>query len=649
MPRTGPLGARPVDGGVEFRVRAPAADRLDLCLFDGDRERRLKMRRDGAQWSLTIAGIGEGARYGFRADGPWNPRQGLKFDPQKLLVDPAATRLDRAFAWHPDLAAPRSHAPDTAPLVPKAVTSFLPALAEPAPAIPVAGKLIYEINVRAFTMRHPDIPEHERGTLKAVAHPAIVAHLKRLGVGAVELMPVAAWIDERHLPPLGLENAWGYNPVVFNALDPRLAPGGMADLRHVTDVLHANGIGVLLDVVYNHTGESDDAGPTLSLRGLGEADWYRRDEHGLINDTGCGNTLALDRPHVVALVLDSLRHFVATAGVDGFRFDLAVTLGRTERGFTPHAPLFEAIRRDSLLADRILIAEPWDIGPGGYHLGAFPGDFLEWNDRFRDDVRRFWRGDNGALGDLATRLAGSSDVFRHGGARVTRSVNFAAAHDGFSVADIVSYRQRHNETNGEGNRDGHGENHSWNNGVEGPTDDPAINAARARDIRALLATAFASRGTVMLTAGDEFGRSQRGNNNAYAQANDMTWLDWDGRDRALEDFVAALSAFRAAHPALSSAAFLEGTGEPAPDVLWFNRSGQPMGEEDWAEHAAAFLGAALADGDDRVAVVFNRRHEKLDFVLPPPRPRRRWVPALGAGEMPGIEGRSVVFFVEAAG
>ena len=389
-------------------------------------------------------------------------------------------------------------------------------------------------------MLHPDVPEALRGTVAALAHPAVLAHLKKLHVAAVELMPVVAWIDERHLPPLGLANAWGYNPVALMALDPGLCPGGVAELRETVAALHAAGIGVILDLAFNHTGESDRHGGVLSLRGLDDAAYAKAPDGTLINDTGCGNTLDFTHPAVRDLTLAALRHFVSACGVDGFRFDLATILARGP-AFAADAPIFAAIAADPLLADRVMIAEPWDMGPGGYQLGHFPSHWHEWNDRFRDDVRKFWRGD-GDIGSLATRLAGSSDVFERG---ACRSVNFVAAHDGFTLADSVAYASRHNEANGEQNRDGQHENFSWNNGVEGLSDDPAVNAARNADVRALLGTLFASTGTIMITAGDEFGRSQQGNNNAYAQDNALTWLDWEGRDRALEDYVAGLAAWRA--------------------------------------------------------------------------------------------------------
>lgn len=555
------------------------------------------MAREGDLFVLDVEGARPGDLYGYRADGPWEPQAGHWFDPDKLLVDPYAQELDRPFVPNPRLAKPRGAAGDTAPLVPKARVPAAAAAEPVAPAPPLfrPGGLIYEVNVRALTMRHPDLPPALRGTIGALAHPAIIAHLQMLGVSAVELMPIVAWIDERHLPPLGLRNAWGYNPVVPMALDPRLAPGGLAELRATVAALRAAGIGTILDLVFNHSGESDVLGPTLSLRGLDNRLYYAHDEHGrLINDTGCGNTLACWQPEVRALVLDTLRHFVAGAGVDGFRFDLAPVLARGPQGFDLDAPIFAEIAADPLLADRVMIAEPWDVGPGGYQLGKFPAGWLEWNDRFRDDVRRFWRGDAATLGALATRLVGSSDVF----GKPTRSVNFLAAHDGFTLADSVSYAGRHNHANGEDNRDGHGENFSWNCGVEGPSDDPAVIGRRDDAVRAMLATLFGSVGTIMLTAGDEFGRSQAGNNNAYAQDNALTWLDWENRDRALEAHVALLSALRRFHAPLFTR---------LPEVaVWETLDGRPMLPHLWNAPAAGSVRLRLGQDGRAVHISVDR-------------------------------------------
>ncbi|MBZ9674762.1 glycogen debranching protein GlgX [Mesorhizobium sp. ES1-1] len=651
------LGATVIPEGTRFAAWSSSARRLWVSIFDeqGARELdRLELQPEGnGVHALFASGLGTGTRYGFRADGDYAPERGQWFDPDKLLTDPYAIKIDRPYHYHWQLTAKRSEGADTAPLMPKAIVVGLP---EPVPSLaPVfrPGGLIYELNVRAFTKLHPDIPEAQRGTIAALAHPAIIEHLVKLGVSAVELMPVTASIDERHLPPLGLRNAWGYNPVTFMALDPRLAPGGIAELRDTVEALRKAGIGTILDLVFNHTGESDWLGPTLSLRGLDNQVYYsHRPDGALANDTGTGNTVACDHPVVAEMVLDTLRHFVSHAGVDGFRFDLAPILGRVDGIFKADAPLLRAMREDALLADRVLIAEPWDIGHDGYQLGNFQPPFLEWNDKYRDDVRRFWRGDAGMVGALATRLAGSSDVFGRSGQHASRTVNFIAAHDGMTLADILRYEHKHNEANGEHNRDGHDENLSWNNGIEGATDDPTIASARLRDQHALLATLFASRGTIMLTAGDEFGRTQQGNNNGYAQDNDVTWLDWGGRDQVLEQHTALLAAMRRKVPALSQTSFLTGrppAGSDVPDVAWFTETGAPLGEQDWQDprrHRLVMVMDAQARGE-RFAVLINGDRRACMFTLPQ-RDGFSWEPAIDAGQNISrpVPGRKVTFMIE---
>jgi glycogen operon protein len=562
------LGVTVTPSGARFAVISRG--QLTLCLFDGEKETRLAMLRDGDLHHITVTGIEPGQAYGYRAAGPWAPDTGLLFDDSKLLIDPYALALDRPFVYDPRLC---EHGFDTAALVPKSIVCDPVDVPVEPPKFPPGG-LIYELNVRGFSMRHPEVPPELRGTIAALVHPAVISHLTKLKVDAVELMPVTAWIDERHLPPLGLHNAWGYNPVVPMALDPRLAPGGIAELRDTVAALHRAGIGVILDLVLNHTGESDVLGPTLSLRGLDNR-YYARDANGsLINHTGTGNMLDAGQPMVRQLMLETLRHFVRHCGVDGFRFDLASVMARGPV-FDSSAPIFAEIAEDPLLSDRVLIAEPWDIGPGGYQLGHFPSNWLEWNDRYRDDVRRFWRGDSGTAGAMATRLMGSSDIFS---GSVSRSVNFLASHDGFTLADLVRYRDRHNQANGENNRDGHGENLSWNYGAEGPSSEPGIVEKRTKAVRALLTSLFASRGAIMLTAGDEFGRTQKGNNNAYAQDNEITWLDWEGRDRDLEDFVAGLSKFRHDHSSVFGPEFLR-------HAEWRDLNDEPMTPEKWQDPA----------------------------------------------------------------
>ncbi|MCB8839651.1 glycogen debranching protein GlgX [Aurantimonas sp. VKM B-3413] len=628
------FGATIAKDGVHFAVVSENAEAIHLCLFDaaGTKEiQRLALpgRKNGVFFGF-VPGLETGARYGLRAEGRYAPEDGHRFDPSKLLVDPYAVRIDRPFLYHPVLAAPPEQGLDSSPYMPKAIVCDPARDAEPLPFSPPG--FTYEVLVRAFSQRHPEIPAEIRGTIAALAEPCLLDHLERIGVETVELMPLAAWIDEAHLTRLGLTNAWGYNPITHMAPDPRLAPGGLADVRRAVEALHARGIRVLLDVVLNHSGESDEVGPTLSYRGLDNFLYYRHAEAEpglLVNDTGCGNTFAAQREPVVRLFLDTLRHWVETTGIDGFRYDLATVLARMPAGFSAEAPFLAAVAADPVLKDRIHVAEPWDIGPGGYQVGHFPPPWFEWQDRFRDDVRRFWRGEPGMVGALATRLSGSADLFAAGGRRPSASVNMIAAHDGFALADLVMYEEKHNQANGEDNRDGHNDNHSWNNGVEGDTDDPAIIEARGRDIRALLATLFVARGTPMLVAGDEFGRTQGGNNNAYCQDNPVTWLDWQKADDSLASFVGRLSALRRARPALSADRFL--TGEPAngtdmPDVVWLAESGEAMAEADWNEAARHLLGMSVsalhpADAaedceEDRAIVYCNASPTDAAVTLP---------------------------------
>ncbi|UIJ94565.1 glycogen debranching protein GlgX [Sinorhizobium meliloti] len=652
MPTTGipPLGVTRTPDGTRFTVWSHNAARIDLCLFDeaGNTElSRLPMQRDGDVHSIALPDIAAGTRYGLRAEGVYSPDHGLWFDPSKLLVDPYAAQLDRPFRHDQRLTV---FGEETADLVPKAIVTEVKPL-EPRPPLFQAGGLIYEIAVKPFTILHPGVPERKRGTVAALAEPVIIDHLTSLGVSAVELMPVVAWIDERHLPPLGLHNGWGYNPIAPMALDPRLVPGGIEELRRTVEVLHQAGIGVVLDLVFNHSGESDRFGATLSMRGLDNLTYYRHAAGRpgeLINDTGCGNTIACDHPVVQRLILDSLRHFVLAAGVDGFRFDLASILGRDMDGFRRDAALFSAISADPILCGRVLIAEPWDTGPGGYQLGNFPHSFLEWNDRARDDIRRYWRGDRHAIGVLATALAGSSDSFSRWGETATRSVNFIAAHDGFTLMDLVSYARKHNEANGEGNRDGHDENFSWNNGAEGATGDPEIAAFRQRDVMALLGTLFTSRGAIMLTAGDEGGRSQGGNNNAYAQDNAVTWLDWSKLDDKLVEHTARLSAMRRRFSVFGETGFFTCNG----DVAWLRLDGEPLTVEDWEHPATDNLVVMLATEDrrqkrpTRLAVVINRSHAPHPFRLPLSL-EGEWRDALSDLTVPSFApARSVTFLVE---
>lgn len=616
------LGATITGEGVNFAVYSESASTIWVSLFDEQDREIDRFELDGREGPIHfghVVGAGAGTKYGLRAEGRYDPDQGYWFDPAKLLVDPYAKRLDRAFVYDPRLGAARGAVEDTAPLMPKAVV--VGNSAKPAQPRRKQPELIYELNVRGYSMRHPDVPQTLRGTVAALAQTEILDHLRSIGVDCVELMPVAAFIDERHLPPLGLRNAWGYNPVTYFAPDPRLMPRGIQELREVCDLYRKAGISVILDVVYNHTGESDNLGAVLSMRGLDALTYYRHvqvdGKQVLVNDTGTGNTLRCDHPAVQRLVIESLRYWMQEGGVSGFRFDLATVLGRTP-GFDAQAPMLEMIRNDEVVGKALLVAEPWDIGPGGYHLGQFGKDFREWNDTYRDDVRSFWQGIDGRIGALASKVSGSSEIFDFTGRKPSHGVNFLAAHDGFTLRDAVSFVNKHNEANGEDNRDGHNHNSSWNCGVEGPTEDAGINAARDRDTRALLSTLLFSRGTPMLAQGDEFGRSQQGNNNAYAQDNDITWVDWGKADRALIDFVAATNGFRKAHPALTHDHFLSGQEKHGiRDVAWLHPDGREMSESDWNDRGASVLGMHLRVPEDEVLVWFNRRIDMVLAQLPP--------------------------------
>ncbi len=639
-----PLGVTLVPGGINVAVWSEHATAIELCLFDDkgavEIERIPLPARTGPVFHGHVAGVGEGARYGLRAHGPYDPARGHRFNPDKLLMDPYALAIDRAcplhpsmFGYHPkDPTAPETG--DSGPHMAKAIVVAEPPRAAPPPTISWDRTVIYELHVRGFTCLNPDIPEAIQGTFAGLAHPAAIAHLTRLGVTTVELMPCAAWIDEARLEAMGLTNYWGYNPIALMVPDPKLAPGGWAEVRAATEALGAAGIETILDVVLNHTGETDEWGHTVSLRGLDNAAYYRldpADPSRYVNDAGTGNVLALDRPAPLRLAMDALRAWARYGGVAGFRFDLATVLGRRPDGFDPAAPLLEAIDQDPELRGLKLIAEPWDVGLGGYQLGHFPAPWAEWNDRFRDDLRGFWRGDGVSTGELARRLAGSDDIFA--GRRPSRSLNYITSHDGFTLADLVSFAGKHNAANGEGNRDGDNDNRSWNNGVEGPSDDAVVLAARAADQRALLASLLLARGTPMLGMGAELGHSQGGNNNAYVQDNETNWLDWPKADADLVAFTTRLIAIRKAHPALSADHFLTGEaiGEtPYPDVEWRRADGVAPASADWDDPSGRTLVMVLAeptaDSDlDRVVVALHRAHAETEIAVPEARDGHAWM------------------------
>ncbi|MGJ0393241.1 MAG: glycogen debranching protein GlgX [Methylocystis sp.] len=634
-----PLGVALDETGANVAVYSAHAEEIHLCLYDqsGAETRRIRLPAKTCDvFHGRIEALREGQRYGLRAYGPDAPHEGHRFNGAKLLIDPYARALDRALSLHDSMFAFGETAQrDSASFVAKCVMTRPQAALAPRPRHSWRDTIIYEMHVKGFTARHPDVPPRLRGTFAGLAHEASIAHLTRLGVTTIELMPCAAWIDERHLPALGLTNYWGYNPIAMMAPDPRLAPGGWREVREAVAALHAAGLEVIIDVVFNHTGESDELGPTLSLRGLDNASYYRLadDRARYVNDAGCGNILAFDRPPVVRLAMDALRAWAIYGGVDGFRFDLATTLARAALGFDRNAPFLAALLQDPVLCELKLIAEPWDLGPGGYQLGHFPAPFAEWNDRYRDCVRRFWRGDVAGVAELATRFAGSEDFFAR--RSPSRSINFVAAHDGFTLRDLVSYERKRNEANAEDNHDGAHDNLSWNNGAEGETDDPAIKEARARDQRNLLATLLLSRGTPMLSMGAELGHTQNGNNNAYAQDNEISWLDWSKADRPLIETTGRLIALRKIHIALRDDRFLDGDAHDdalIPDVEWLRADGAPMRDEDWRRRDAETLIVSLYAGGDRALVIFHRGATPLEATPPPARDGYEWRVAFDASQ-----------------
>ncbi|MEO5608310.1 MAG: glycogen debranching protein GlgX [Ornithinibacter sp.] len=646
------------DGGADVAVYAGHADAVDLCLFEpgdpaGDTERAVPLReRAHGWWFGFVPDVGPGQRYGFRVDGAWDPEQGLRHNRAKLLLDPYAKAFEGEVAWGPEV---YGHAVDDSWRGDGEVRSELDSRghvprsvvvedrfdwgADTPPRHSRSDTFIYEVHVRNQTMLHPDVPADLRGTYAGLAHPASIAHLRSLGVTAVELLPIHAFTSEPHLAHLGMTNHWGYNTLGFLAPHPAYAaasdPQGVVDeVKGMVKLLHGAGLEVILDVVYNHTAEQDRTGATLSWRGLDQRAYYRLDERGRdIDVTGCGNTLDLRHPVVCRMVLDSLRHWVQEFHVDGFRFDLAVALGRgRDDAFDPDHPFLVALRTDPVLSQVTLIAEPWDVGLHGWRTGQFPPPFLEWNDRYRDAVRRFWIGDrrdmtHGGSGhglqDLATRLAGSRDLFGLRDRGPTASVNFLAAHDGFTVADLTAYDHKHNEANGEGNGDGSNGNSSWNHGVEGPTGDPQVLAARRQTMRNLIGTLLLSTGVPMLTAGDELGRTQQGNNNPYCQDGPISWIDWH-LEPWQEDLLATtrhLVSVRRALPALRQRIWAVGRrvhDDGTLDMDWFAADGDPVGDR-WSDSSSRVVQMYVAGGwvgQESALVVVNGSLEDVEVTLP---------------------------------
>ncbi len=634
-----PAGIRPgahvEDGGTRFTLYSSVAEQVTLCLFDdrNNEVRQIAMTPAAEHiWSLRLNDCGPGQRYGFRVAGPYRPSAGLRCNPHKLLVDPYARLLAGELEWHPAVHGYAGNNPqgdqcctlDSAPYVPKAVVCGRnPAPAVCRPDIAWRDSIIYELNVRGYTMRCPELSAAERGRFAGLTNGQILDYLRALGITAIELLPVQAFVDEQFLVRRGLRNYWGYNTLGYFAPASRYAGSDpIGEFRGMVDAIHDAGLEVILDVVYNHTAETDEFGPTLSFRGIDNASYYRlvQDAPGYyVNDAGCGNILDAEKPAVQALILDSLEYWHADMGVDGFRFDLATILGRTRHGFDPDHPLLQAIENHPALSAAKLIAEPWDIGPGGYQLGNFGAPWAEWNDRYRDSVRQFWRGDSGTGGEFARRVHGSAAEFAGKQAGPAGSINFVASHDGFTLLDVVSFSSRHNAANGEHNADGHAHNYSHNYGTEGRTEDAGINALRRRQRLNMLATLLISQGTPMLLAGDEFGHSQQGNNNAYAQDNELTWLDRSGllRDPEFAAQVSAWIALRRQEPMLRGSAHMHGekNDDGTVNLVWLKADGEHMDAEHW-QQTLAFSMVICSRADDQLAILFNASDAATSFCLP---------------------------------
>jgi len=669
-----PRGATWDGEGVNFAIFSENAERVELCLFDplGKREvQRIELREQTYLiWHCYLPEARPGLLYGYRMHGPYDPARGHRFNPNKLLLEPCAKDIVGNVRWsdahfgyrighrNEDMSFDRR---DSAAGMPKCrvIDSAFTWSNDRAPKVPWSDMVVYELHVRGFTKNHPEVPPALRGTYAGLATAPVIDHLKRLGVTSVELMPVHAFMDDRHLVERGLTNYWGYNSIGYFAPDHRFSAGDVvSEFKTMVKTMHSNGIEVILDVVYNHTAEGNQMGPTLSFRGIDNAVYYR-----LVSDnpryymdyTGCGNTLNLQHPRVLQLIMDSLRYWVLEMHIDGFRFDLASALARELHEVDRLGAFFDILLQDPVLSQVKLIAEPWDLGEGGYQVGNFPAGWGEWNDRYRDTMRAYWKGDGGLIGDFAQRLTGSSDFYEHSGRKPYASVNFITAHDGFTLHDLVSYNDKHNEANGEDNRDGTDNNNSWNCGAEGPTGDADINTLRARQKRNLLATLFFSQGVPMLVAGDEMGRTQQGNNNAYCQDNEISWLSWDLTevDREFLAFVQRLIALRREHPVFRRRNFFQGRtihGSSAKDIHWFKPDGSEMSDDEWAHDFARCLGVYLSGEtmeerdqrgrpitDDNFLLLFNSHHEVISFSLPALGDDRAWQCLLDTHLAGGLE------------
>jgi len=667
-----PLGATPDESGTNFALFSANADQVYLCLFDSSGKKEIQRialpEFTDDVWHGYIYGVRPGDLYGYRVEGPFEPHNGHRFNPDKLLIDPYAKQLKGDFIWSDShLSYDRQSSQqdltidnrDNASFIPKCVVtssdkSDFDETTKLSRPIRNRESIIYEIHVKGFTQLNPSVPEEFRGTFKGLSEKKVIDYLKDLGITSVELLPTCAYFDESFLLEKGLKNYWGYNSIAFFAPEPRYCyRGDLSEFKELVSAFHKVGIEVILDVVYNHTAEGDHLGPTYSFKGIDNASYYRlqdNDKRYYINHSGCGNTLNLQHPRVLQLVMDSLRYWVEVMGVNGFRFDLAPILGRGRQGkddYVDYSSFFSAIRQDPVLAKVKLIAEPWDVGPGGYQLGRFPKNWLEWNDRFRDTLRRFWRGDNGMLPELAKRLHGSHDIFSQKGRRPYSSVNYVASHDGFTLNDLVSFNHRHNHANGEIGQDGHSANFSCNHGVEGESDNSFVISLREKQKRNMIASVILAQGTPMLLSGDEIGHSQQGNNNAYCQDNPISWIDWSNldctRSKNLHYFVKSLVQLRKEHPLLNRKSYQHGnvvsqkTG--LPDIGWLHQTGQMMSHDHWHDQKLRCFAMLLADvedsneqhkthirpnetcsieygNDDALLVIFNANDEDLEFKFP---------------------------------
>ncbi|MBY4945171.1 glycogen debranching protein GlgX [Cupriavidus respiraculi] len=695
-----PLGATWDGNGVNFAIFSANATKVELCLFDDNGTREVERitlpEYTDEVWHVRVDGLQPGAVYGYRVHGPYEPEAGHRFNPNKLLLDPYAKAYVGELKWDPAVFGYTIGADDgdlsfderdSAPFMPKCqVVDQTFTWEHPTRLlVPWQQTIFYETHVRGYTKRHPAVPEHLRGTFEGLGQKAVIDHIKSLGVTSVELLPIHAFLNDSHLLDKGLTNFWGYNTIGFFAPDPRYfarGPGAVSELKQMIDRFHDAGLEIILDVVYNHTAEGSELGATLSFRGIDNLSYYRLlpdQKRYYINDTGTGNTLNLSHPRVLQMVTDSLRYWVTEMNVDGFRFDLATILAREPGGYDYESGFLKACRQDPILSGVKLIAEPWDCGPGGYQVGNFPPGWAEWNDKYRDTVRDFWRGEEGLAPDLAARITASGDMFNHRGRRPWASVNFIAAHDGFTLHDLVSYNEKHNEANGENNQDGSSDNRSWNCGAEGPTDDEEVCALRERQKRNMLATLLLSQGTPMLLAGDEFGRTQNGNNNAYCQDTDISWVNWDIGESgtALIEFVRKLTTLRQTLPVLRRGRFLTGERDPeldVADVKWISAAGDELTSEHWDDASMRCFGLVI-DGraresgirrlaaDATLLLVFNAYHDVVEFTLPDIAGSDQWtclidtnapvreeLPTFVTGDTYQVTGRSLLLFaLEARG